>query len=163
MERNFIYGTIHINYIPWYKVLIQYLYFIPNKYNSNIIIEFDEFSKTYIYNLYINNYDIDNDKIDLGAPNLIDQGTTLIMFKKNKCEIESTLQGELNHIFKKNVTYESSIYTSIYYIYDKNNSEKTINVLAFYKDNDEYKFAYNPEFLDEEIVKNIIINMFGNH
>jgi len=163
MENNFVYGSVNINYIPWYQVWIQYLYFMPQKYNSNIIIQFDRKIKTYISNIFINNYDIiDENKTDIGSPNLIDQGTTLIMFKKNRCETDVNLNKEFSNIFKENIIYEKSIYTSIYFIYDLDNPGKDINVFALFKDKNGYRFAYDPQYLEENTVKDIIMNMFEN-
>lgn len=163
MDSNFVYGNININYLSWHEILIQYLYFMPKKYNSNIIIEFDRNSKTYVSNTYISNDDIINDnKIDIGSPNIIDQGTTLIMFKKNRYETEVNLDKEFSNIFKQNINYEKSIYTSLYFIYDMEHPGKDINIFALFRDKNGYRFAYNPEYLDEEKVKNMIINMFEN-
>lgn len=163
MNNNFILGKISINYISWYHLYIQYLYFMPNKYNARITIDFDNSNKKYESNIFVNNYDIiDEDNIHNLLPSFIDCGNTLIIFKKNKYDTVSNIEKELLQIFNKEANDDKLLCGSIYFIYDVDNSNNNLNVFAIYKSNNEFIFAYNKNFLNESNVKDIILSIYTN-
>lgn len=161
MNNNFIFGKINIEYIPYHQVYLQYIYFMTNKYNAKITINFGNSNKKYESNIFVNNYEIvDGDNINTILPSFIDCGNTLIIFKKNKYDSITNVEKELIQIFNQDISDEKIIKGSIYFIYDINNSNINLNLFAIYKSNNEFIFGYNKNLLNESNVKDIILRIF---
>lgn len=162
MKNNINFGLIDIQYISWFQLYIQYLYFLPKKYNARIKIDFDLHNyKSIYYNVFIDDYEvIDENNIHDGAPILIDCGKTLIMFKKNRFSTEINFNKELDEIFGEKIFYDKSIFNCIYFIYDIDNPNIQINIFALYKFNNIYRFVYRKDILDQEDVNKIITEIF---